>query len=337
MPAPLPASRDARVWNSAVPFLTATLFVWLFAATIGGAASAREIAVGPQRLLRIPSQAALVAQSGDVVRIDRGTYADCAVWPQSNLTIEAAEPGVVLAGRTCQDKAIFVIQGANITVRGITFSGAAVIWRNGAGIRAEGVNLTVESSRFLRNENGILIGGPANSVVRVFDSEFVGNGSCEGACAHGVYAGTPIWLLHVAGCRFFETRIAHHVKSRAKNTIVENNRIEDGANGTASYLIDLPNGGNALIRNNILQKGRHSDNPAAAISIGVEGVSNATQALIVRDNDFASNLPEQTIFVRNSTTEPVRLMANRLRGKVVPATGPHVVEGVVGEGRAGDQ
>lgn len=321
--------RDSRVPHSAIPFLAATLIGCLIVAMLcgfAGAAKARIIAVGPQRVLRVPSQAALVAQPGDRVLIDKGTYADCAVWTKSNLTIEAAEPGVVLAGRTCQDKGIFIIHGHNVTVRGITFADAAVIWRNGAGIRAHGNNLTVENSRFLRNENGILVGGDADSIVRIFNSEFVGNGSCEAACAHGVYAGAPIRLLHVSGSRFFDTRIAHHVKSRAKTTIVENTRIEDGATGTASYLIDIPNGGNALIRNNILHKGRRSDNPTTAISIGVEGVTNLTQALIVRDNSFASDLPAQTIFVRNSTTEPVRLIANRFNGKVAPADGPNSIE-----------
>ncbi len=316
---------SASLWHSAVSFSAATLArfaIALWACCFAPAAMGKMIEVGPQRFLRIPSQAAVVAQPGDTVVIDRGTYADCAVWRTSNLVIEAREPGVTLTGKTCEDRGIFIIHGHNVTVRGITFADARVKWRNGAGIRAFGNHLTVEDSRFLRNENGILVGGSADSVVVVSNSEFIGNGSCEGLCAHGLYAGAPIRLLRVTGCRFFDTRIAHHIKSRARNTIIEDTRIEDGADGTASYLIELPNGGNGLIMNNILQKGRRSDNRAVAISIGVEGVTNPTDTLILRDNGFVSDLTEPTLFVRNSSTAAVQLIGNRFTGNIVPLGRP---------------
>jgi hypothetical protein len=61
----------------------------------------------------MPSQETAIAGDGDVVRIDSGTHADCAVWNAANLLIEAAGPGVTLAGKTCAGKAIFVVQGTN--------------------------------------------------------------------------------------------------------------------------------------------------------------------------------------------------------------------------------
>src|ERR1700739_4250502 len=79
------------------------------------AATARDLPVGPTRVLKVPSQAATVALSGDIVRIDPGTYADCAIWTASHLTIEAAGPGVVIAGKTCAGKGIFITLGADIT------------------------------------------------------------------------------------------------------------------------------------------------------------------------------------------------------------------------------
>jgi hypothetical protein len=232
----------------------------------------------------------------------------------------------VLRGKTCQDKAIFITAGNDITVRRITFAAARVIYHNGAGIRAEGANLTVEDSRFLDNENGILAGGPPSSVVRIIGSTFRGNGSCEGACAHGLYVGFAIAALVVQGCSFTDTRIAHHIKSRARTTIIVGNRIEDGAGGTSSYLINVPNGGNVLIQGNLLQKGRRSDNPAAAISIGEEGASNPAETIIIRGNRFTSDLPEPTIFVRNSATTAAALADNTLIGRVVPVQGAGRVE-----------
>lgn len=289
-------------------------------------AAARVLMVGPQHALKVPSQAATLARDGDTIAIEPGTYADCAVWMASGLLIAGTGPGVVITGTPCFDRGLFITMGRDITIRGITFLNARVIYHNGAGVRAFGANLTVEDSRFLGNENGILAGGPPDSIVRVSDSIFDGNGSCEGPCAHGIYAGSPVALLRVEGCVFTNTRIAHHVKSRARSTIIIGNRIEDGPDGTASYLIETPNAGNLLVQDNILHKGRHSANPAAAISIGVEGATNPTGAMIVRDNRFASDLAEPTIFVRNHAATPVILGGNRLSGKVRPLEGPGRIE-----------
>jgi hypothetical protein len=297
-------------WHTAIAFGAAMLCTL--------PACGRELAVGPARLLKMPNQAATVAADGDIVRIDPGTYADCAIWRASRLVIEGTAPGVVLAGKTCAGKAIFVTVGADITIRGITFADATVQARNGAGIRAEGANLTVDHSRFVNNENGILAGGGPNSVLRITDSEFVGNGACIDACAHGVYAGAPIFLLDIERCVFLATKIAHHIKSRARNTIILDSRIEDGPTGTSSYLIDIPNGGNVLIKGNTMEKGPRTSNPSAAISIGAEGVKNLTDSLIVRDNIFRSDLPVRTIFVRNSTLVPVELSGNTINGDVEP-------------------
>jgi hypothetical protein len=297
-----------RLWLTANAFAAAMLSAL--------PASSRELLVGSSRALKVPSQAATIVSDGDVVRIDPGTYVDCAIWNASRLLIEAAGPGVRIAGKTCAEKGIFVTEGSDITVRGITFADASVIWHNGAAIRASGANLTVERSRFLNNENGILAGGGPDSVVRITDSEFIGNGACINACAHGVYAGAPIYLMEIRRCVFLDTKIAHHIKSRARNTVVRDSRIEDGPNGTSSYLIDVPNGGNVLIQGNTMEKGLHTSNPAAAISLGVESVTNPTGTLIVRDNLFRSDARIRTAFVRNSTGAIPELVDNTISGNV---------------------
>jgi hypothetical protein len=298
-----------RPWHTAIAFGAAMLCTL--------PAVARELAVGPTRVLKVPGQAATIAAKGDVVRIDPGIYADCAIWRASNLLIEATGPGVLIAGKTCADKGIFVTLGDNITVSGITFAKAvSTTWHNGAGIRAAGKNLTVRHSRFLNNENGILAGGGPDSVLRITDSTFIGNGACIEACAHGVYAGAPIALLDIEHCVFLDTKTGHHIKSRARTTIVRDSRIEDGPEGTASYLIDIPNGGNVLIQGNTMEKGAHSENPAVAIAIGEEGVTNPSAVLIVRDNVFHSDVPARTAFVRDSTSVPVNLAGNAISGDV---------------------
>lgn len=301
-----------QLCHTAIAFAAAMLC----AVTVAAPAQSRELDVGPNRVLKLPNQAAAIAADGDVIRIDPGTYTDCAVWRASRLLIEAAGPGVRVTGKVCGEKALFVTQGADITVRGITFTDATVVWHNAAGIRAEGRNLTVQHSRFLHNENGILAGGEADSVLRISDSEFIGNGSCIAACAHGVYAGAPIHLLDIERSVFRDTQTAHHIKSRALNTIVRDSRIEDGPTGTSSYLIEIPQGGNVLIEGNTMEKGPQTSNPSAAISIGVEGVKNPTGSLVVRNNMFRSDVQRRTTFVRNSAEARVTMSGNVISGDV---------------------
>ena len=62
--------------------------------------------------------------------------------------------------------------------------------------------------------------------------------------------------------------VGHEIKSRAETTIIENNRIVDG-NSSASYSIDLPNGGAAFIENNVIQQGQGSQN-AVIVSYAAE-------------------------------------------------------------------
>jgi hypothetical protein len=316
--------------HSAVSFVAAMLarvgLAAAMAAATGSFAGATTLFVGPGQLLRVPSQAATVAKDGDRVVIAPGVYADCAIWRSSGLTIEAGGPGVFLVNRICAYQGIFVIEGRGTTIRGLTFANAIAPYGNAAGIKLLGADLTVENSRFANNQNGILAGGPPDSVVRVTASLFEGNGSCIGACAHAIYVGAPIALLDVTQSRFSNTRTAHHIKSRARATIILGNLIEDGPSGTASYLIETPGGGDLLVQANLMHKGRFSDNASTAISIGVEGVSNPTDVLIIRDNRFISDLPDPTLFVRNSSTVPAALIGNRLIGRVLPLNGPGTVD-----------
>src|SRR6185503_3605591 len=135
------------------------------------------------------------------------------------------------------------------------------------------------------------------------DSSFIGNGSCARACAHGIYTGA-LELLRVERSRFLGTREGHHVKSRAFRTEVLGCDIEDGPEGTASYLIDVPNGGAVLLRGNRLSKGPRSDNRSTRLSIGAEGKGSC-----------------RTVFVTNYTTTPALLRGNSLPPTVGAARG----------------
>lgn len=277
--------------------------------------------VGPARLLKMPSDAARVARDGDVVEIDAGTYVDCAVWRASGLTIRARGGHAHVRDRTCQGKAIWVIDGNNTTVERIRFSHAAVRDQNGAGIRLSGGSLVVRDSVFEDNENGILAGDGPGRTVLIERSRFERNGKCEADCAHGIYIGR-YGSLTVRDSTFRDQRIGHHIKSRALSTTVTGTTIEDGPAGTASYLIDIPNGGMVLIARNRMQKADTSDNRQTAIALGMEGARNPSRSIRIEGNDFRSDVRGPVSFVRNNTGHEAVVSGNMLCGQVVPLTGP---------------
>ena len=281
------------------------------------------LTVGPGMTFALPSEAARAARSGDTIRITSGTYSDCARWNADDLIIEGLGDGATITDKVCDNKGLFITRGRNITIRNITFLAAHAGNHNGSGIRAEGAVLLVENSRFLDNEDGILAGDNPMSSITVRNSTFKGNGNCIAACAHGIYA-NHIALLRVENSQFEEQHVGHHIKSRAARTEVINNSVHDGPSGTASYLVDLPNGGSALISGNRFEKGPRSENRNVAISIGAEGprAENPPGDIAVRDNDFTNNTGVRAAFVKNYTAGPITLEANRLTGDVIPLTGP---------------
>jgi hypothetical protein len=287
-------------------------------------ACATTLIVGPDQQYKQPSNAARAAHVGDTVEITPGTYYDCAVWTTNNITIEGSGPGVVLTDKTCQGKAIFVIHANDVTLKNITFQRARVPDANGAGIRAEGVNLTVENSKFINNQEGILAGNnPASSII-IRNSEFGRNGACIKSCAHGIYV-NQIALLRIEHSRFFDTRVAHHIKSRAARTELIDNHIEDGPNGTASYEVDIPNGGAVEMTGNVIEKGPKNQNHTAAVMIGEEGVSQPTPELLFKNNVFTNDGPP-TVFVKNITATPAQLIGNTFKGNTIK---PLVGDGTV--------
>ncbi len=195
-----------------------TLAAALALACLSSPTRAATLEVGEGKTYAAPSAAAAAAHNGDHVVIAAGSYFDCAVWRANDLTIEGAGPeATVITDKTCNGKALFITQGNNITIRNLMLTRARVPDMNGAGIRAEGGDLTVEHVQFVNNQNGILAGNMAARKIFVRDSVFVRNGLCDRSCAHGVYVG-QVALLRVERSRFFETRQGHSIKSRAQRT-----------------------------------------------------------------------------------------------------------------------
>jgi hypothetical protein len=290
-------------------------------------AAAKTLEVGPGKPLKMPSEAAALAADGDHIRIAPGEYYDCAVWRANKLVIEGTgKPAdTVITDTACNGKGLFLTDGQDITIRNLTLTRARVPDGNGAGIRMEANNLTVEHVRFIDNQNGILTNGNLRGTLTVRDSEFLRNGTCEHGCAHGIYANT-LDLLHVERSKFFETHEAHHIKSRARRTEVIDCDLQDGPNGTASYQIEVPNGGAVVARGNTIEKGPRAGNHTGAIVIGLEGVTQPTPEIIVENNSFRVDGGYGSYLVYNQTATEAVLKGNRLSGSAKALSGDGTVQ-----------
>ena len=299
------------------------LFIWLLPLLcLAVPAAARTLEVGPNKPFRQPSEAAAAAASGDHILIAPGEYFDCAVWRASRLVIEGTgkPENTVITDKTCNGKGLFLTDGEDITIRNLTLARARAPDSNGAGIRMEANTLTVEHVRFVNNQNGILTNADVHGTLIVRDSEFLRNGVCQRNCAHGIYADT-LDLLRVERSKFFETRSAHHIKSRARRTEVIDSDLQDGPNGTSSYQIEAPNGGAVVVRGNTIEKGPKAENHTGAIVIGMEAVTQPTAEITVENNVFRVDGNYASFLVVNGTATEAMLKGNRLSGPAQPLRG----------------
>ena len=219
------------------------------------------------------------ALPGDHVVLAPGVYEEGAVIATPNLVLRG-EPGAHLRGHAVEGKAALVVKANDVLIEGIECSGIAVRDNNGACIRIEGDDLTVRNVHFHDNQQGIL-SGPGRGVLLVEGSLFERNGF--GGQAHGVYIGPTIETFIFRGNRILATTGAGHgLKSRAQQTIVENSVIA-GLDGHDSRAIDLPNGGEVVIRGNVLQKGPNSDN-GQMIGLALEGPLHEVNEALIEDN-----------------------------------------------------
>ena len=260
------------------------------------AGAGQVLKVGPTRDVKTIAAAAAKAQDGDTVEIDAGDYVgDVAVWKQDRLMIRGVggKAQLLAAGQSAEKKAIWVIRGGSITVENIIFKGAKVPDKNGAGIRFEKGHLRVKNCGFFDNENGILTGG-GDSTLEVENSEFGNNGHGDGY-SHGIYVG-GIKLFKLTGSYFHHSKIGHLVKTRAAENHILYNRITDETGGTASYELDISNGGIAYVIGNIIQQSSTSEN-STIIAYGMEGYKWPVNELYLSFNTIMNDRPQGGIFV----------------------------------------
>ncbi len=251
--------------------------------TAAGITSADTLKVGPGEKFAKPSQAFAAAAEGDVIEIAAGEYrGDVAIIQTNKLLIRGMgrQPVKIPAdGKNAGGKAIWIAAGGDITVENIEFSGARVPDRNGSGIRAEGLNLTLRNCRFYDCENGLLGG---NGEMLIEGCEFARCGPVAQPATHSLYIGEKCTKLVFQYNYSTDAIEGHLLKSRAQENWILYNRLTD-ENGTGSAVADFPNGGYVVMVGNILQKGANAQN-TRVIAYGMEGIKYKRNALFVVNN-----------------------------------------------------
>jgi hypothetical protein len=303
--------------NRKYSVLLGMLAITIFAASVPGA-NANTLQVGPGKQYAAPCAAIAAAAAGDTIQIDTSvTYSgDVCQWNTSSLTLIGVGGGravINAAGQNSQGKAIWVISGNNTVVENIEFTGATVPDLNGAGIRAEGTNLTIRNCYFHDNQEGILTDG-GNSTIIIEFSEFFRNGAGDGF-SHNLYIGNITKFIF----RYNYSHgaiIGHLLKSRAAENDIYYNRLSDESTGTASYEIDIPNGGLSYIVGNLVEKGPLAQN-SALVSYQEEGVNsgNPDHELFVVNNTMVNDYGQGTfVVVDGSVTVPAIIKNNIFQG-----------------------
>jgi hypothetical protein len=280
---------------------------------------AATLRVGATETYKTPCAAFAVAVDGDTVLIDPGTYTgDVCAFSQNNLTVEGTSPTnrpiINANGVAAQKKGTWVVSGSNFTVENVEMEGAAVSKAdgdNGAAIREQGVNWTVENCYFHNNQDGILESNIAGSVILIEYSQFANNGVGSGSLAgqeHNLYIG------HAAQLTFqynysHNAIVGHLLKTRAAVNYILYNRLT-GENGTDSYETDVPNGGTTYFIGNLIQQGSNTGN-GAMLSYLEEGINSANPGhdLYVTSNTFVNQYTGTSTFLQIGTADTVPVLA----------------------------
>ncbi|MCX6140920.1 MAG: right-handed parallel beta-helix repeat-containing protein [Candidatus Kapabacteria bacterium] len=276
-------------------------------------AFANTYRVGATRTYTVPSAVSPLVNNGDTVLIDAGEYVgDVCSWRANNLLLRGEGLVILRAnGKAAEQKAIWVVKGNDCVIDGIDFRDCAVPDRNGAGIRVEGTNITVQRCAFRKNQDGILAGDNRTSTITVEYCEFDRSGAGDGL-SHAIY------VNHVRRFIFrynysHGTLVGHEFKSRALETFIAYNRISN-EDGTGSRNIDLPNGGTSVIIGNVIQHGPNAEN-GNVIGYGLEGmVDTVANNLTVAYNTIVNERSSATFIRADTNTKILRLVNNLIAG-----------------------
>jgi hypothetical protein len=244
--------------------------------------------VGPTGFTTI-QDAVDAASVGDTINVQAGTYKDDFLAIEKSLTLQAVGGEVKMVEDTSPPDGKAMITegqpGISVTINGFDISGVSVPDNNGEAIRYEGGNLSLSNDYFHNNQEGLLADSDPNGSITIDHSEFAFNGDGSGS-THNIYVGA-INSFTITNSYIHDAVVGHEIKSRAANNTITNNRIFDNLS-TASYSIDLPDGGNATITNNVIEQRPNTQNPFI-IAYGEESQNNPGTSVQITNNTIVND------------------------------------------------
>ncbi|MFC4639371.1 right-handed parallel beta-helix repeat-containing protein [Deinococcus hohokamensis] len=271
----------------------------------------RVLTVGAGKAYPTIRAAVAAARDGDTVRVDPGTYTNDFFEVNTRITIESTSGLARLVATTPppNGKAI-ITTNTDVTLRGLELTGAKVADRNGAGVRYQGGHLVIEDSYLHDNENGLLAANAPLGSIRIVRSEFAHNGLGDPGQTHNLYV-NEVGQLTFDRSFSHSAVVGHEFKSRTRNTTITNSRLFD-LDGTASYSIDVPNGGNLTVTGNVIEQGANSQN-AFLVAYGEEGLLREGRSVTVSDNTVV-NRRSGGLGLLNPGKVPMTVTGNTLYG-----------------------
>jgi VanZ family protein len=223
------------------------------------------------------------AKDHDIIRLSKGFYQQAAVLTASHVSI-IAEPGAIIFGKTAQSKGALVIKGDNNYIEGLECHSIYVPDNNGVCVRLEGKGITLNNVYFHHAQGGLL-GSKKGGDIIIQNSRFEHLG--DGAFYHGIYTLAPSRLF-INNSYFLNNRNGgHEIKSRSIYTEITHSIIAS-SQSRDSRLIDVPNGGSLIVKDNILIEGPFSENHDL-LSWGVEGIKHSSEQVIIKNNIIISD------------------------------------------------
>jgi hypothetical protein len=247
-------------------------------------------------------------QPGTTVTIPPGVYKEAATISADNVVIKAH--GVRLEGVAMAGKAALVVTGNNVTIEGLECSGIRVADNNGGCVRLEAKDLNLRKVWFRDSQCGIMTWNRDSGTVLIEDSKFERLGR-----AHGVYVGRgPTHLIIRRSSFLSSVDEGHEIKSRAAKNTIEHSVVAS-LDGVDSRLIDLPEGGENIIRSNVLAKGPASSNQDL-IGIGLESQRglHAKNSTVIEDNIMILERPDGNVVLHERSVPPARIERNKIIG-----------------------
>ena len=225
-------------------------------------------------------QALAQLKSGDTLKIGAGIYRQAMVIAADDVTI-IGYGHVIFEQAAVNGKGLILAKGNNLSIHNIECRHISVESGNGACVRLQGVNLTLQHVFFHSSETGVLETAKTPGLVTIIDSRFQRLG--KSGQAHGIYLGSANLTMRNSMVLASKDQ-GHEIKSRGQLNVIEHS-IVASFDADDSRLIDISNGGSLKVTDSVLQQGRNSANHQA-IGFALEGEKYQQQQVILSNNQI---------------------------------------------------